>query len=570
MTLPTALAAPHFSPRTFLPALFSGMRIGVHPAYDERVKLWGDGIEQPGRGIGRDRCVRAERRVFHGQPESASLLNRGTHPRPLPEEGYGIHTSSACVGSVMCDSSAVTFRILGDVMDEFAGAFGDSRRAEAVSRLYGSIVDQSSLVVRKVGVDRAGEMSAHRALSSPRVTPEETLGCLARATASAAAGRRIVVAQDTTEVSFAGRQSRGLGPAGLRDVRRGDPAPGFYIHAAVAVDADADAVLGLAHAEIWTRDLSPPLARRERALSDKESQRWLSAAQTVSERLSAAAQVIVVGDRESDIYALFSRRPARAELLVRSGQNRALDDGSRLFDAASDWPVLGLRDVQVPPRGPGDRGRVARVALKAGTVVLKRPRNGRRGEDPASLDVTLVEAVEVDAPAGTAPLHWRLLTTLQATQESAAAEVVRLYRLRWRIEQSFRMLKTHGLQIEDVQTAEPHRLFNLAALATGAAVRIIQLVDARDGSERPATDVATGRQIAAAAALCRKLEGKTDRQRNRHPNGSLAWLSWIIARLGGWNCYYKPPGPKTMRDGWNRFAAIAEGYALANSNGRDV
>ena len=177
--------------------------------------------------------------------------------------------------------------------------------------------------------------------------------------------------------------------------------------------------------------------------SDKESQRWLSAAQTVSERLSAAAEVIVVGDRESDIYALFSRRPARVELLVRSGQNRALDDGSRLFDAALGWPVLGLHDVQVPPRGPGDRGRVARVALKAGTVVLTHPRNGRRGEDPASLDVTLVEAVEVDAPVGTAPLHWRLLTTLPATQDGAtqdgatqdgaAAEIVRLYRLRWRI-----------------------------------------------------------------------------------------------------------------------------------------
>ena len=28
------------------------------------------------------------------------------------------------------------------------------------------------------------------------------------------------------------------------------------------------------------------------------------------------------------------------------------------------------------------------------------------------------------------------------------------------------------------------------------------------------------------------------------PPRSLAWLAWIIARLGGWNCYYKPPGPK--------------------------
>ena len=426
------------------------------------------------------------------------------------------------------------------------------------------------MVIRKVGVTRRGELSAHRALSSPRVTPQETLACLARSTAVSVAGRRIVVAQDTTEVNFVGRQSRGLGPAGQRGPRQGGQGPGFFIHAAVAVDADADAVLGVAHAEIWTRDEAPASDRRARELADKESRRWLSTAQAASERLAAAAQIIVVGDRESDIYALFSRRPDGAALVVRAAQNRALQDGARLFDAASGWPVLGLREVRVPPRGPGDRGRVANVALKAGTATMRHPCNGRRDGDPHTLDITLVEAIEVDPPAGVAPLHWRLLTTLPAPDEAAAAEIVRLYRLRWRIEQSFRMLKSHGLQIEDAQTAEPHRLFNLAALAVGAAVRIIQLVDARDGSERPASDVASQAQIAAAAALCPKLEGKTPRQQNQHPTGSLAWMSWIVARLGGWNCYYKPPGPKTMRDGWHRFTAIAEGFALANVTAQDV
>lgn len=132
------------------------------------------------------------------------------------------------------------------------------------------------------------------------------------------------------------------------------------------------------------------------------------------------------------------------------------------------------------------------------------------------------------------------------------------------------MLKSDGLRLDQAQTAEPHRLLNLAAMATGAAVRIIQLVDARDGSERPASDVACDAQIAAAGMLGPTLEGRTDRQRNPHPQGSLAWLSWIIARLGGWNGYYKPPGPKTMRDGWQRFAAIADGYTLARKAQHDV
>jgi len=92
----------------------------------------------------------------------------------------------------------------------------------------------------------------------------------------------------------------------------------------------------------------------------------------------------------------------------------------------------------------------------------------------------------------------------------------------------------------------------------------------RDGSARPASDVADPPQIAAARVLCGTLEGVTERQRKPHPSGSLAWLSWIVARLGGWNCYYKPPGPKTMRDGWQRFAAIAEGYHLAQAASQNV
>ena len=144
-------------------------------------------------------------------------------------------------------------------------------------------------------------------------------------------------------------------------------------------------------------------------------------------------------------------------------------------------------------------------------------------------------------------------------------DIVRLYRLRWRIEQVFRSMKSDGLRLEETQVQEASRLFKLAAIALTAAVRTIQLVDARDGSPRPASDVADEDLIRAAGAIGPTLERKTARQQNPHPSGSLAWLSWIAARLGGWNCYYKPPGPKTMRAGWNKLEAMAAGYAIASA-----
>ena len=88
-----------------------------------------------------------------------------------------------------------------------------------------------------------------------------------------------------------------------------------------------------------------------------------------------------------------------------------------------------------------------------------------------------------------APLLWRLVTTLPVATFAEAAEGVHLYRLRWRIEEVFRVLKSDGLDIEESQLETAGRLLNLAALGLVAAARIVQLVDARDGSSRPATAV---------------------------------------------------------------------------------
>ena len=211
----------------------------------------------------------------------------------------------------------------------------------------------------------------------------------------------------------------------------------------------------------------------------------------------------------------------------------------------------------------GHKARRARLRLSADPVRLARPRNGAEGEDPDSLTLNLVETVEIAPPKGAKALHWRLYTTLAVDSAEAAAEVVRLYRLRWRIKEVFRTLKSAGLKLEDIQVEAADRLFKLAAPGLGAATRIIQLTDARDGSPRPATDVVDANLIEPIAAIGKTLEGNTQRQKNHHPTGSLAWLAWITARLGGWNCYYKPPGPKTMATGWKQLAAMLEGFIMA-------
>lgn len=438
---------------------------------------------------------------------------------------------------------------------------GDARRDERAAWMLERIVASGSLVLREVGGTRSGEVGAHRLLSSEDVEPGALLVPHVARTAEACKGRRIVAVQDTTEINFdRSRQPiAGLGPTGNAGIT------GFFIHPVVAVDADDEALLGVAGARIWTRAEEPTPMHHDIPYDEKESRRWLEAAEFAATHLSPVAkEVVVVADREGDIYPMFARRPAMIEFVVRANHDRVLASGGTLHAAPASWKVLGRAEVKVASKRIGEKGRAATVTLKAGTVTIKRPRSTPDRQDPATLTLGFVEVREEKAPKGTEPLLWRLVTTLPVATLAHAQDVVRLYRLRWRIEEVFRVLKKDGLDIEESQLETAGRLLNLGALALVAAARIIQLVDARDGSARPATDVIAAEEIEAAAAISSTLEGGTARQQNPHPVGSLAWLSWIAARLGGWNCYYKPPGPKTMARGLDRLVDRIEGFKAAN------
>src|SRR5262249_41570138 len=161
------------------------------------------------------------------------------------------------------------------------------------------------------------------------------------------------------------------------------------------------------------------------------------------------------------------------------------------------------------------------------------------------------------------PIHWRLTTTHTVTDLAQAKRVVDLYRLRWTIEEFFSTLKKAGFDIEAADIGEPAAMINFAAAATVAAVTVKQLVQARDGtpSQRFSRAFEPDDQPLLEAVWA-KLDGKTERQRNPHPKGPLAFAAWVMARPGGWTGYYGKPGPKVMRIGLAKFRAIKFGATL--------
>ena len=161
----------------------------------------------------------------------------------------------------------------------------DARLDERGEWLVDRIVETHSLVLKTVGGDRAGEAATNRYLGNDSIDPATILAPVIARTAKAAEGRRVVVAQDTTEVNFAGRARRrkGLGPGG------DGVSPGFFIHPQIVIEADEEAVIGIAGTEIWTREEGRTGDHHKRPAEDKESRRWLNGAQTAAPALPDAA-----------------------------------------------------------------------------------------------------------------------------------------------------------------------------------------------------------------------------------------------------------------------------------------
>jgi len=431
--------------------------------------------------------------------------------------------------------------------------------------LLRGIVVGSTVCLRRIGEgQRRHQVGFGRFLANSKVTTDRLIAGWSDQTAIAASGRHVLAIQDTSEISFhtTSERQRGLGEIG-----KGGRARGVLLHAMLALDANSGACLGLAGGQIWTRRGRVKVAHQKRPSKDKESHRWIATAEQGKQTLAAASMVTMVSDRESDIFAVWANVPeANVQLIIRSMHDRRLADGSSLYETATAFPVCGTRTIDVPEREKRP-ARSAKLRLRFGAVELARPRRRLDRDLPPSVPLTFIEVIEQDPPRGAEPVDWRLLTTHPIVDAKAAWQIVDWYKMRWAIEQFWRLLKLQGLNLEDSQLQTAERLIKLTAIAAKAAITTFQLLQARDGrSQEPASTAFADQEIALLDKLNAHTEGTTALQKNPHPKASLAWASWIIAKLGGWDGYpsSKPPGPITFKHGLNQFHTMARAWKIAN------
>lgn len=373
------------------------------------------------------------------------------------------------------------------ITEEWDGCeLGDKRLVERlkiiVSRMWQSPLASISAACRGF----AEVMAASRFFRNQKVSQEQILAPHREATVlRVSQHRQVLYIQDTTELDFTSKKKlEGTGPLSSLERR------GFFAHNELVISSER-LPLGLWHTSIQARDdqeHGKVKHRKQKPIQEKESYRWLEGYRRGCElaHLVPNSQVVVCADCESDIYEIFALRQSRldagqaaAQWLIRAKENRCLlrpqtqpstVANVKITQQLQQSPVLGQIRFCIPAKeqtkkikgGGGTRKsirskRQVTQEIRAIEVTLRPPY--RQGAKLPAVSIFIVQALEIEPPAGEDPINWILLTSLECRTAEQALQVLELYLCRWQIEVFHRVLKT-GCRVEELQLrdAEPIQL----------------------------------------------------------------------------------------------------------------
>lgn len=333
---------------------------------------------------------------------------------------------------------------------------------------------------------------------------------------------------DTTELDFGlSRDIQGVSPVACNWGR------GFLLHSGLMIDAETEAVVGLAGQVIHHRKpASKTESSSQKLKRPRESDVWGQVVEQIGGP-RGSARFIHVFDRGADNYEVFCRViDCHGDFVIRAARlnRKGLHEGQEitLEQRLQKLPLAGTYELQVRAN-KNQPARTAKIEVRFGSVMLKVPRHQSpwlRQHGPATLTLSSVEVREVDAPRGVKPLRWVLFTTLPVTSFTRAWDVIEYYEKRPVIEEFHKALKT-GCRIEDRCYHTGERLEAIAGLLSVVAIRLLQLrSQARVEPERPAAEVVPQPWITMLTCLRRNKTITTARQFFRE----LAGLGGFLGR----------------------------------------
>jgi len=458
----------------------------------------------------------------------------------------------------------------------FEDHFGDKRLDHRGNQLHGKLFRSATRSIQAMANSRAEQKAFYRFLHNGKTTETKLISELTRRCQKMCKDKVVLSIQDTSEINLGAHAGRINTASGVGDIDDNKGGIGFKIHPSFVVDAMTCFPIGFSDLRIWNREggMADKYKRKYSNLpiEEKESFKWIAGSDSTKEVLSKAKAVIIVQDREGDIFEQFVRVPdEKTFLLIRSYVNRGIGSDERLWDALSKATVLGQYELYLSSDSHSkEPSRTAFIEVRCVEVQLQCPKNDKKNRSK-TVTAYAVEAKEINSGAE-APVHWRLLTTWPVNSYADALQIIEWYSWRWLIEELFRMLKKEGFNIEASEMESGWAIRKLTIMMLDVIVKLMQMhiaYNCPEGESPETTMMFTTKEQECLEAMNKKAEGKTKTLQNPYCPSKLKWAVWIIARTGGWKGYtsQRPPGMTTLLKGLEKFYLTYDGWSLQKDVG---
>jgi hypothetical protein len=445
----------------------------------------------------------------------------------------------------------------------------DKRLLNRGNSILNRLFVNSIYSIRQLASSDSEAKAMYRFLQNDNVSEADIVKNMSSNCVSCVGNKSVLCIQDTSEINLYNHKNR---------IKKDDyiglngtiGSLGFLIHPSFVLDSETLMPYGFSDVKIWNRTHEEPKKdhshqKKLLPIEEKESYKWIESSQNTKKVLENASEIIIIQDREGDIYEQFCLVPdQRTHLLIRAKTNRILQGKQKLFEYLSNQPLQGTYTVDLEgDKRRNIKKRTATIAVRFSEVTLTGNQYTNKNL-PEKVTLYAIEAKEVGENIEN-PIHWRLLTTKKVEDFATALLCIEWYTCRWIIEEVFRILKKEGFNIEASELTQGKAIRKLTLMMLETIIKLFTMQIAYETTQEiEPRSCFSEQEIECLEIQIQQLEGKTEKLKNPYKSSDLKRYIWVIARLGGWKGYLseRKPGITTFWIGLQKFSAIMQGWIL--------
>ena len=363
----------------------------------------------------------------------------------------------------------------------------DKRLLNSGNSILNRLFANSIYSIRQLASSDSEAKAMYRFLQNDNVSEANIVKNMSSNCVSCVGNKSVLCIQDTSEINLYNHKNR---------IKKDDyiglngtvGSLGFLIHPSFVLDSETLIPYGFSDVKIWNRTHEEPKKdhshqKKLLPIEEKESYKWIESSQNTKKVLENASEIIIIQDREGDIYEQFCLVPdQRTHLLIRAKTNRILQGKQKLFEYLSNQPLQGTYTVDLEgDKRRNIKKRTATIEVRFSKVTLTGNQYTNKNL-PEKVTLYAIEAKEVGENIEN-PIHWRLLTTKKVEDFATALLCIEWYTCRWIIEEVFRILKKEGFNIEASELSQGKAIRKLCLMMLETIIKLFIMQIAYDREE---------------------------------------------------------------------------------------